>query len=166
MSKTPESILGSILAQLYQREGVGFEIPPNVKQIFVSQPQSLARGPRREHLRKWLEERLDSQGPIFVLLDALEQLDFWTQVKLIGILRSLPSDCLKLLATSRDAPNDDFGLSGCGQMEISAHEEDIRSLVSGEFDSTGMKRMFSRSEEYEATRDKILVKVIDLAQNR
>lgn len=74
-AQTAESMLGSILAQLLQREEHGFDIPEDIRDSALKAPFFLKVKPTTKSLHIWLRRRLQAGPPVFVLLDAVDELD-------------------------------------------------------------------------------------------
>lgn len=181
-SQTTEYILGSILSQLYQRDGVGFDIPSSVESSFNQHAHFRTIEPNLIQLSSWMRERLQgpTQSPVFVLLDALDELDASTRRELLALIKPTLHGRVRLLVTSRDVPEDDHILPGCEQVEYSTHKEDLQTLVHAKLHEEGnrtFRQLISdkpggsrpgRLEEgpcFETLEEEILVKVIKSSNN-
>lgn len=99
LSQSTDALMASILAQLYQRDGQGFDIPSEVESA-TRQPA----GPDSSQLEQWLIERIQGGRPVFIILDAVDELSVATRRQLFLHLHQLASKSLKLLVTSQDLP--------------------------------------------------------------
>jgi molybdopterin-guanine dinucleotide biosynthesis protein len=166
---TVESVMGSILAQLYQHSEEGFSIPADVKTALQSQSRYWKRRPSLEQLKSWLHSRLEGQDTAFVLVDALDELDPRLRRKLLRSIQSMPR--LKLLVTSRDAPEPDTNIFANQVTEIHAHEADLRNLMKSKFREEGteaFRRLILKKPEsdgsFSTIEEQIISKITRLAQ--
>lgn len=136
---TAEALLGSILAQLYQQSKTGFAIPTQVKEMYAGQPRLASRRPDLAELKAWLSHRSSFERPVFVLLDALDELDPLQMRMLLQALRVMAHGTLKLLTTSRDVANIGKELHGLQvrDIQIRAEERDLIALINARFNDLG-----------------------------
>lgn len=127
--QTFENILGSLLAQLFQTSEQEFDIPPHIECASRSQPWYWKRRPSSEDLKLWLGERLKTSRPMFILVDALDELDTITRQRLLNCLLSTMQSDTKLIVTSRHVPENDAATSDVQTIEIFAHQDDLRTVV-------------------------------------
>jgi GTPase SAR1 family protein len=166
---TVESVMGSILAQLYQHSEEVFSIPAYVKTAFQSQPRYWKRRPGLEQLKSWLHLRLEDQDTAFVLMDALDELGPRLRRKLLRSMQSMPR--LKLLVTSRDAPEPETDVFANQVTEIHAHEADLRNLMKSKFregSTEAFRRLILRKptsdECFSTVEEQIISKITRLVQ--
>lgn len=131
-SQTLEAMLGLILAQLYERDKRGFDIPLSVKETFESQSCLYQSRPQTSQLSDWIQNRFSDGKPIYILLDAIDELD---TLLVRNILRHLRANNVKLLVTSRDIPVIRQEFSSVRDIEICANAADIRSMVLARFEN-------------------------------
>lgn len=128
-NQTAEALLGSILAQLYLRNDQGFGIPQYVRKSF-EQPWFWRRSPTIAQLQGWLDQRLlDEEEPVFVLLDALDEMDSPSRRTLLRSLQSITRRNLRLLVTSRDLPDVEKELFWTQQIHIQVHSNDLKTAI-------------------------------------
>lgn len=121
--QTAESILGSIIAQLYSRHEQSCNLPEDVVNAYHAQTWV---SPRMAQLEEWLHARSKLGAPVFVLLDAIDELDI---LLIRRLLRTLQSSNLKLFVTSRDLPllKQEFGAYTV--IQTRASERDLRTMI-------------------------------------
>lgn len=127
--QTAEYLLGSILAQLYQCDSQGFNIPSHVRRAFESQSRFLMRQPSLKQLVSWLGQRLDAGKRVFILVDAIDELNTSSRQALLRMLRSLPQESLRLLITSRVLPDIDKELPKNVNVQIRPSREDLERFT-------------------------------------
>lgn len=132
--QTTANLLTSLVMQLYQQEG-GFSIPPNIEAAYKRQPYLRKQRPSEKELQHWLHLRLEAGGPVFVLLDALDEMKPLYKQRLLRLLQSTPH--LKLLVTSRYAPDAESRFSDMQELEIFSHEKDLATLVNARLAEEG-----------------------------
>ncbi|KAM0724014.1 hypothetical protein Q7P37_001005 [Cladosporium fusiforme] len=173
-TQSAENLLGSILVQLYQSAGQGFEIPSDVKAAFWSQSRFWTRKPTLEQAANWLSSKLDSvQEPVYILVDALDELPLRSRQKLLEVLGKMVQRNIRLLVTSRYMPEDEQGnLPECKVIRIWAHQEDLRTLVNARLHGVSTKRFQSivslknaRHSSSRTANEDILEQVVHQAQN-
>lgn len=125
-SQSLEAILGLILAQLYECDKHGFDIPSYVREAFEAQSCHYRLRPQASQLSRWMQNRFSSGKPIYVLLDAIDELD---ALLVRNILCHLKADNVKLLVTSRNIPVIRQEFSSVGETEICANQKDIQIMV-------------------------------------
>jgi hypothetical protein len=164
--QTAETILGSILAQLYDHDTKHCDIPSSVRNSFETQKWMR---PRVSQLEEWLQARLAVEKPVFVLLDAIDELD----VLLVrGLLCVLQAGNLRLLITSRDIQlmrheivfKDDVF---CTEILISATEEGLHAMALARLqrDSTPEFRRIvleqpSRDRKFTSVKEEVIAKIL------
>lgn len=126
-----EHLLGSILTQLYKREEVGYDVPKLVKDYYLSSPFH-DPGPPMHQLEIWLRERYEARRPVFVLVDAIDELDPLVVRALLGRLQHKN---VKLLVTSRNVPLIKQYFLTYREIEIRSTDEDLRSTISARLQS-------------------------------
>lgn len=166
---TVETVMGSILAQLYQHSERGFEIPAHIKAASKSQPRFWKRRPSLEQLKTWLRLRLEDEKPVFVLVDAVDELNPKLRRKLLHSMQSMSQ--LKLLVTSRDASGLETGVFEKQEIEIRAHETDLRILVRSKLREEGteaFRRLIlskpTSDISFSTVEEQIISKVTQLAE--
>lgn len=170
-NQTAEALLGSILGQLYLNNNQGFKIPHHVKTAF-QQPWFWRRSPTMFQLQSWLEQRLvDEEEPVFVLLDALDEMETSSRRTLIRSLQGISCRNLRLLVTSRNLPDIGRELVQTHDIEIYAHASDLKTAILSQLRQQGseefQKRILSRPGRtpYATIEDEILAKVLMTAAN-
>ena len=123
--QTVESILGSIIAQLYNRDKESCDLPECITNSYHAQKWVL---PHIAQLEEWMHTRSKVGMPVFVLLDAIDELDILLIRKLLRILQF---GNLKLLVTSRELPllRQEFG--SCTVIQVRATKKDLRNMILG-----------------------------------
>lgn len=135
--QTAANLLISLLMQLYQHEQ-GLRIPPTVEAAYKSLPYFRKERPSERELQHWLNLKVEAEGPIFVLLDALDEMKPLFKQKLLRLLQSTPH--LKLLVTSRYAPDAESGFPDIQELEFVSHERDIATLVNARLVEEGTEK--------------------------
>ncbi|KAM0719655.1 hypothetical protein Q7P37_003786 [Cladosporium fusiforme] len=171
-SQTLENVVGSILAQLFERSERGFQIPSAVVNAQESQPTFLKSRPTSTQLQTWLHQRLEAMRPIFILLDALDELHDVTRRKLLQFLRSINDGRLRLLVTSRDASIVENQAFHYQQIRIYTHKEDLQTLVRARLHEEGtenfqqlVSNVAGRHDAFATIEDEISFKVTKSARN-
>lgn len=125
-AQTAEHLLGSILTQLYKRKEVGYDVPDPVRDYYLSSSFH-DPGPPMHQLEIWLRERFEARSPVFVLVDAIDELDPFVVRVLLGRLQHKN---VKLLVTSRNIPLIKRYFLTYREIEIRSTDEDLRSTIS------------------------------------
>lgn len=174
--QTPEMIIGSILVQLYQREGQSFDIPSNVKEAFNATSRKFQAWrrptiPTLKELENWLDQRLNCGQPAYVLLDALDEMNPRYRRQVLRTLQK-PHIALRLLATSRNIPEIGSELPGHQTIEIAARKQDLKTLINARLHEQGTEtfrkmilRQSSNSPLFATIEEEIFSQVIDSAKN-
>lgn len=126
---TAESVLGSILAQIYQSNSSAtpsLEIPQDVKKMFEKSTRYTRVPPSLEKLQTWLEHQAINHGPLFLVLDAVNEMKGSERHKL---LQALPSESIRLLVTSIGRSDTLVNLPNIRDIIIRASEEDLENLI-------------------------------------
>jgi len=170
-NQSAEALLGSILGQLYFNNDQGFETPHHVKTTF-QQPWFWRRSPTMSQLQGWLEQRLaDEEEPLFILLDALDEMESSSRRKLICSLQGISCRNLRLLVTSRNLPDIGKELVQTHDIEIYVHVSDLKTAVLSQLRQQGSKEfhemILSRPGRtpYATIEDEILAKVLMTAED-
>lgn len=129
-NQTAENLLGSILAQLYQRIARKFDIPLHVKRCFDKQFSFWTKKPSLGELESWLKWRLENETPVFILLDALDEMEPASRRKLLRSIRSVEHHALRLLVTSRSLPEIGKELWQKEEIWVHAHRQDVVTFIS------------------------------------
>jgi hypothetical protein len=127
-SQTAESLIGSILAQLLQRSPQGFDIPEYIQEALRSQSFFWQRKPTLQQLQVWFHRRLDVGGPVFVLLDAADEMKTSSRIALLRTLQPTHRN-LKLLVASRNIPDIGAELLDNEEIEIRTHGDDVQIMT-------------------------------------
>lgn len=166
---TVETVMGSILAQLYQHSEGGIGIPAHIKAAYKSQPRFWRRSPTLEQLKTWFRLRLEDENAVFVLVDAVDELTPKLRRKLLHSMQS--TSRLKLLVTSRDAPEMETNVFEKQEVEIRAHETDLQILVKSKLREEGteaLRRLIlskpASDLSFSTVEEQIVSKVTQLAQ--
>lgn len=164
--QTLTNILGSIIAQLCQRDESGFDVPPYIQAAHESQSQFWTQSPTLLHLSDWLRRRLDSGRPAYIIIDALDELEPPCRQKLLRILHGLPHVSLRLLVTSRDLPEIGAELSDAWSITVGASVQDLTTLTRARLrEAVLASGSVEQSEAFASTEQEILSKIIGLANN-
>ena len=161
-SQTAESLLGSILIQLYQRLDQVLLIPDGVKKQFEKQ-WLYRRRPSLQEIRGWLVERLKDRRPVFLVIDAVDNLHDMARHRLLQTLQGLQSAGLNILATSRNRQPAEFG----HEIVIKASEEDLRTVIRSRLSKAKLAEgdpLVAR--QFASMEDKISSNLIDSAKQR
>lgn len=70
--QTAANLLTSLVMQLYQHEQ-GFNLPLFIEAAYKRLPYLRKERPSEKELQHWLNLRVEAGGPVFVLLDALDE---------------------------------------------------------------------------------------------
>lgn len=164
--QTLVNILGSIIAQLCQFDESGFDIPPYIQAAHESQSHFWTKSPTIQQLSDWLRRRLDSGGPAYIILDALDELEVPCRKKLLRILQDQPHVSLKLLVTSRDLPEIGTELLDTRSITVSASVQDLTTLTRARLrEAVLVSGSIEQSEAFASAEQEILSKIIGLANN-
>lgn len=172
-SQSAESILGLVLAQLYQNDDLSFDIPPAVKGTFESRSYFWLRRPSLNQLTDWLVSRVPTGGqPAFVLVDALDELHPLSRKKLLHVLESpaLKRCPFRLLITSRYPPEHEADLFSGHPVEIRAQKEDLQRLVNTKLSEHSTEKFRhlllrpARDPRFASVREEISQTTIEAAQ--
>lgn len=126
--QTAEAMLGSILAQLFQKDGGAFDIPQEVRDKAMKQPRFWTTKPTLAVLLDWLRRRLKVGSSVFTLLDAVDEMDHKSRRALLSILSSMRGN-IHLLVTSRAIPDIAVNLSAKEEIEIRASTADLEAFT-------------------------------------
>lgn len=124
--QTVENLLGSILKQLYKGDkGEERGLPEPVRECYQA---SYHHGiePTIHQLVGWLRARFEAQASVFVLVDAIDELD---TLVARSLLRHLQYKNVKLLVTSRNIPLIKEEFSTYREIEIRSTDDDIRDML-------------------------------------
>jgi hypothetical protein len=159
--QTAETILGSILAQLYDCDTKHYDIPWSIRESFETRKWIR---PQISHLKEWLQARLAVDKPVFVLLDAIDEL----HVLLVrSLLRVLQAGNLRLLITSRDIPQMRHEFAFCTMISICATGEDLHAMAlarlgresTQEFRRTVLEQP-SRDRKFTSVNEEVIAKIL------
>jgi Cdc6-like AAA superfamily ATPase len=130
--QTPSTLLGSILKQLVQ-----FETPSVVELVTKLKQHHVDRGtkPTADDLRQVLLSVLAEFSTTYIVVDALDEfsIDSGSRSQFLGHLRALQqSTDLRLMIISRHIPDIVEEFRQDPNVEIRAHDEDIRSFITGQ----------------------------------
>jgi len=166
-SQDIENIAGSILAQLFQNAERGFDIPSNIETASKNQPWFWSRRPTLADLKDWMSDRLRASRPVYILVDALDELDARTRQGLLACLRTtlLDHSAVRLLVTSRDIPEDATAPSKVQIVKIFAHQDDLQAVVDHGLQSEGIEA-FQRSILGNPTHDSRLTALRETVASR
>lgn len=126
--QTAEAMLGSILAQLFQKDGGAFNIPQDVRDKAMKQPRFWTTRPTLATLLDWLQRRLQVGSAVFILLDAVDEMDHKSRRALLSVLSSTQGK-VRLLVTSRAIPEIAVNLSAKEEIEIRASAADLQAFT-------------------------------------
>jgi Cdc6-like AAA superfamily ATPase len=169
-NQTAETIFGSILAQLYYHDDDIYNIPGNVKEAFDRIFRRLRR-PKLKELEDWLDQRLQFAQPVYVLLDALDEMKSAYRRQLLRSLQSKSYSALKLLVTSRNIPEIGWELPERLEIEICARESDLQTFIHARLHEQGTESFRegvlerpSKVSSFPTIEEEISFKVIDSAK--
>lgn len=164
--QTAESILGSIIAQLYNRDKESCFLPECVIQSYHAQKWAL---PQMTQLEQWLHARSKVGASVFVLLDAIDELDILLIRKLLRVLQSTN---LKLLVTSRDLSLLRQEFDSCTVIQICATREDLRTMVLARLERESTRELRRRVLEqpareplYSSVKEAVISKIMKSAHD-
>ena len=170
--QTVENFLGSILTQLYQRDDHGFKIPSDVSVARKRRLLFWKNNPSFQELQQWLHQRIQATRTVFVILDAIDELQDTSRRKLLSVLQSMPHGCLRLLVTSRNAPETPICSFEYQAIEIFTHEEDLRIMLNTKLQEEGTERFQhlvssanARNALFASTEEEIKSKIAGAAKN-
>jgi hypothetical protein len=121
---------------------------------------SKATYPSLEELAEGLRMEVARYSRVFVIVDALDELDELYRVRLIEVIQSL-SNAVKLMVTSRPLPPIEAIFRGGKSMQISASADDVRAYIQHRIQQEPRLRLFAgeRGELQQSIVDKIGVNV-------
>lgn len=164
--QTAESVLGSILAQLSQQDNRGFDMPQTIKDAYMNRFHFWLTKPTLKELQKWLYQRLQAGPRVFVLLEALDEMDSKSRRSLLRSLQmQFAHQNFRLMVTSRNIPEIGAELGSYEEVEIRAAATDLEALVLARLSeeaSENLREQILGSTE-EKVVDKILSKIDDSA---
>jgi hypothetical protein len=152
--QTFESIIGSVLAQLYLAD-----IPGDVRNTYR---RNCCNGsnlnPSRAQLESWLERLKGSaQRTPVIVLDGLDELQPAVRSDILNLLQSSPSSRVKVLITSRFLPDEVEVREEVCLVDFRSTESDIERFITAAFEKpTSCKiRVLVDGENSRAETDKI-----------
>jgi NACHT domain len=128
-NQTVVNLLGSILAQLLRKKVV---IPSNIANLFARH-LGLRTRPVADDIDELLHTEVNRHSSAYLIIDALDECDDAIRWLFVDRLRELQKFTnINLLVTSRHIPRvaNEFGTAT--QLEIRAHEEDVRKYLQGQ----------------------------------
>jgi hypothetical protein len=137
-SHTAESVMASILTQLFRRDKGGLGVPQMLEDEYGKLSDDQRDGPGLEQLVLWLSTTINTRSSVFVLLE----LDTAQRTRL---LEALPTS-IKLLVSS--LPGIEHALTGSLVIDIHADYDDIRVVVSARLRCQQNRTMVRRSRTW------------------
>lgn len=173
-SQSAGCILGLVLAQLFQNDNMGFDIPPVVVNAFKSRPSFWSRKPTSSQLEDWLSTRILEGGtPAYIQIDALDELQRLSRRRLLRVLDSLAlrRHRFRLLVTSRHAPECVSDMFSGEPLNIHAQATDLRTFVDVQLleDCTDRFRQLilgpARDPSFTSVKEEISVEIVRAARS-
>jgi len=125
---TPSNLVGSILQQVATKESSAFPLELPEKLIKLHTEYGVERPPANE-FTKILKERLRFFSRVYIVVDALDECSEWEILQ--DETRSLATDGVKLLITSRPIKGIEDFFSLEARLAISAVDSDVREYLKG-----------------------------------
>lgn len=130
--QTPSNVLSCLLRQLLSTH----TSIPDVAANFAEDVTESGGYPSWESLTRTFLSVCSQEGPVFVVLDALDECDEnKNRRSMLWLLQRLMSTAVRTFVTSRPhCPDINDMLTPCTQIEIEASESDIRAFLHAEID--------------------------------
>lgn len=167
--QTVEAMLGSILAQLFQKNDNTFDIPPEVKHKALKQSRFWKETPTLTMLQGWLRRRVE--GSVFVLLDAVDEMDHKSRKALLNTLSSTGGN-IRLLVTSRNIPGIEANLGANEKIEIRASTADLELFTFAKIRENSTEAFrglifgpVAAKSPFRTVADEILSRIVESAQD-
>lgn len=165
--QTVESILGSILAQLYSGDEESCNLPECVIKSYDAQGWVF---PHIAQLEEWLCARSKLGMPVFILLDAIDELDI---LLIRQLLRILQRGNLKLLVTSRELPTLRQEFGSFSMIPIRATKRGLRNMILGrlerestlEYRRRVLEQPSRRGYSTQSLKDEVVSRIMESAEN-
>ncbi|KAJ5567232.1 hypothetical protein N7535_006538 [Penicillium sp. DV-2018c] len=129
-SQTAENILLSLWRQLMQRRVLSEVECESLETTYLNRGVA----PTTDALVKMLSDEMSKYSRVFVLLDALDELQKESRDSLLYLLPQLPTK-KNLLVTSRMPKDESSAFNTVPQLEIRARDADITDYINGQLES-------------------------------
>lgn len=135
--QTSEALLGSLLAQLYRAD-----IPGEVRESYRrSNRHGQKMDPSRAELESWLKRFLISaQRPPVLILDGVDELQPTVRSDIIHFLQSSALARVKILVTSRFAPDGAEVRGQVSLVDFCSKDSDIERFIAATFNSPSARK--------------------------
>ncbi|SLM39235.1 Ankyrin repeat-containing domain [Lasallia pustulata] len=139
--QTPVNLISSLLQQLVEQQS---SVPDEVRSLWEEHTRRRTR-PCLAECSRLLQSTASAFSEIFIVIDALDESSEITRDDLIAEIQKLPSH-LHLMATSRHNPNIEQLFNGSIQLEIQAHDADVKAYIRTQIDKRERLKKFVRAD--------------------